>query len=53
MMETFNSWLPSLLWDFPREQRTINQYSVSVLRRRLNKLPLPEKLALQKVLSYL
>lgn len=39
-----------LLWDFPREDRNINTYSTPVLKRRLSKLKLPERLALQKVL---
>ncbi|MDM8527867.1 hypothetical protein QUF58_06580 [Anaerolineales bacterium HSG24] len=51
MTETLNNWLPSLLWDFPRERRTINEYSVPVLKRRLKKLPLPERLVLEKVLG--
>ena len=51
MTETLSSWLPSLLWDFPRERRTINKYSVPILRRRLKKLPLPERMALAKVLE--
>ncbi len=50
MTDTLNNWLPGLLWDFPRERRTINEYSVPVLRQRLKKLPLPEKMALQKAL---
>jgi hypothetical protein len=39
------------LWDFPHERRTINEYSIPVLRRRLKKLPLPERMALEKVLQ--
>lgn len=38
------------LWDFPHERRTINEYSIPVLKRRLKKLPLPERRALEKVL---
>jgi predicted nucleotidyltransferase component of viral defense system len=49
--ETVDNWLHGLLWDFPREKRTINEYSIPVLRRRLKKLPLPERRALEKVLS--
>jgi len=51
MTDTLNNWLPGLLWDFPRERRTINEYSIPILRQRLQKLPLPEKLALAKVLG--
>ncbi len=50
MTMTLNKWLPGLLWDFPRERRTINEYSIPVLRQRLKKLPLPEKMALEKAL---
>lgn len=35
-----------LLWDFPRHERQINRYSIPVLTRRLNKLPLPQRIAL-------
>lgn len=48
--ETVGNWVPGLLWDFPPEKRTINQYSIPVLRRRLKKLSLPERRALEKVL---
>lgn len=48
--ETVDNWLHGLLWDFPREKRTINEYSIPVLRRRLKKLPLPERRALEKIL---
>lgn len=40
-----------LLWDFPRERRDINPFSIPVLKRRLNQLKLPERRALQKVLG--
>jgi len=35
-----------LLWDFPADRRTLNAYSMPVLRRRLKSLPLPERRAL-------
>jgi len=50
MANTLSNWLPGLLWDFPRERRTINEYSIPILRQRLKTLPLPEKMALGKVL---
>jgi predicted nucleotidyltransferase component of viral defense system len=40
-----------LLWDFPRERRSINKYSIPVLKQRLSQLRLPERVALQKVLA--
>lgn len=39
-----------LLWDFPREDRNINKYSIPVLKRRLGSLIFPERMALQKLL---
>ena len=40
-----------ILWDFPPEDRGINKYSIPVLKRRLNKLPLPEKNTVAKELT--
>ncbi len=42
--------IKSLLWDFPRERRSIDHFSIPVLERRLKTLPLPQKRALQKTL---
>ncbi len=39
-----------MLWDFPPEDRVISEFSIPVLKRRLNRLPLPEKRALEKLL---
>ncbi len=40
-----------LLWDFPYEKRTMNGYSAPVLKSRVHTLKLPERRALQKVLT--
>jgi hypothetical protein len=42
-----------LLWEFPPERRTINTFSVPVLRQRLAALPLPDRYALAKRLDRL
>lgn len=39
------------LWDFPDELKNINSYSIPVLKRRLNKMPLPQRNVLKKLLS--
>lgn len=39
------------LWDFPAKDRDINKYSLPVLRRRLEHLPLPTKKALEKAID--
>ncbi len=49
--DTLASWIADYLWDFPHESKNINEYSVPVLRDRLARLPLPEKLALKKALT--
>lgn len=38
------------LWDFPDELKTINPYSIPVLKRRLSQMPLPQRNALKKLL---
>lgn len=43
--------IDKLLWDFPRERRMVSSYSYQVLKRRIKRSPLPERLALEKVLS--
>lgn len=40
-----------LLWEFPPEQRTINQRSIPVLQQRLSSLPLPDRHVLSKHLE--
>lgn len=40
-----------LLWEFPPERRTINPFSIPVLRQRLATLPLPDRHALAKQLA--
>ncbi len=42
-----------LLWEFPPERRTINSFSIPVLRQRLATLPLPDRQALAKQLARL
>ena len=39
------------LWDFPATDKYINKYSLPVLRRRLEHLPLPTKKALEKAIG--
>lgn len=41
----------TMLWDFPYQERDINVFSRPVLRRRLKRLPLPERRALEKVVG--
>jgi hypothetical protein len=43
--------LDRLLWDFPGDARTVDAYSLPVLRRRVRHLPLPERLALEPILA--
>ncbi|MFQ5615647.1 MAG: hypothetical protein ACE5GO_04205, partial [Anaerolineales bacterium] len=43
--------LEHLLWDFPRESRNINPFSLPVLKRRMSGLPLPERNILARVLA--
>jgi predicted nucleotidyltransferase component of viral defense system len=38
------------LWDFPNELKNINAYSIPVLKRRLNQMPLPQRNAIKKLL---
>ncbi len=38
------------LWDFPREFRNIKPQSIPVLKRRLKKMPLPERNVIKKLL---
>jgi len=40
-----------LLWDFPIENRKLDEFSKPVLKRRLKQLPLPERKALEKVIA--
>jgi predicted nucleotidyltransferase component of viral defense system len=40
-----------LLWDFPVEDRKLDEYSKPVLKRRLHRLPLPERKALENAFS--
>ena len=49
-MDNIAEIVKKMLWDFPREDRVINQYSIPVLKRRLHRLPLPEKRALERLL---
>jgi hypothetical protein len=51
MMENIQGIIDKLLWDFPCERRIVSSYSYQVLKRRLKRSPLPERLALEKVLS--
>lgn len=39
-----------LLWDFPRDERSVTSVSLPVLKRRARQLPLPERTALLKAL---
>jgi hypothetical protein len=48
--ENIQDLIERLLWDFPREDRNINSYSIPVLRRRLNQLPLSKKRGLEEQL---
>lgn len=50
-MEGIPKLVYKLLWDFPPEDRIPSPYSRPVLKRRLNKLPLPERQALAKMLT--
>lgn len=38
------------LWDFPAELKNINPHSIPVLKRRLNRMPLPQRNVLKKLL---
>lgn len=49
-MDNIAEIVKKMLWDFPPEDRVISQYSIPVLKRRLHRLPLPEKRALEKLL---
>ncbi len=49
-MSNISGITEKLLWDFPVEDRKINQYSKPVLKRRLKQLPLPERKALENVI---
>lgn len=40
-----------ILWDFPPDARIANKQSIPVLKRRLEKLPLPEKTVLEKIVT--
>ena len=51
MMGNIQQIIDKLLWDFPRERRIVSPYSYPVLKRRMKQSPLPERLALEKVLS--
>jgi len=42
-----------LLWDFPIENRKLDEFSKPVLKRRLKQLPLPERKALENVIHAL
>ena len=39
--ENIQDLIERLLWDFPREDRTLNPYSIPVLRRRLESIAIP------------
>ncbi|MBI4582942.1 MAG: nucleotidyl transferase AbiEii/AbiGii toxin family protein [Planctomycetes bacterium] len=43
--------IDKLLWDFPREDRRLNSQSLAVIKRRLDRLPLPERKALETCLG--
>ena len=45
------SLVASLLWDTPREARVVSSTTLPVLRRRMARLPLPQRLALDGALS--
>jgi hypothetical protein len=45
--------IEKLLWDFPRERRTLNAQSIPVLQRRIQRSPLPERLAMEQALAQL
>jgi predicted nucleotidyltransferase component of viral defense system len=51
-LENLPDVINRLLWDFPREERNINPYSIPVLRRRLNRLPLPSRSVLERELRH-
>jgi hypothetical protein len=52
-MSNISGITEKLLWDFPVEDREINQYSKPVLKRRLKQLPLPERKALENAFNSL
>lgn len=43
--------IDKLLWDFPRDRRQVGPNCDRVLKRRVARSPLPERLALEKLLS--
>jgi hypothetical protein len=51
-LENLHDVIGRLLWDFPHEERNINPYSIPVLRRRLNRLPLPSRSVLERQLKH-
>jgi hypothetical protein len=48
--ENMQPLVERLLWDFPPEDRVLNPYSRPVLARRLRQIPLPNRIALEKIL---
>jgi len=40
-----------LLWDFPPKDRNLNPYSIPVLKRRITRLPYPEKVAVKELIE--
>lgn len=49
-MNNLTKIVEKLLWDFPLEDRKLDRYSKPVLKRRLNRLPLPERKALENII---
>ncbi|RMI14638.1 MAG: hypothetical protein D6681_04965 [Calditrichaeota bacterium] len=51
--ENLDSLIRQILWDFPLEERVVNRHSLPVLKRRLARLPLPDRRALEQMLKEL
>jgi hypothetical protein len=51
-MSNIQKIIEKLLWDFPIEDRKLDQYSKPVLKRRSRQLPSPESRALENIISY-
>ncbi|MCI0694684.1 nucleotidyl transferase AbiEii/AbiGii toxin family protein [candidate division KSB1 bacterium] len=51
-MNNLTKIVEKLLWDFPHEDRKLDQHSKPVLKRRLSQLPLPERKALETSFAF-
>ncbi|WP_457567762.1 nucleotidyl transferase AbiEii/AbiGii toxin family protein [Desulfurobacterium sp.] len=49
--EKIEEIVQNLLWDFPFEERNLSKESLPVLKRRMQKLPYPERIALQSAFN--